>query len=202
MMKSDFWRAFARNKGAVLGLVILIAIVVLAVFASVLFPGDPWDMATAPFQPPLSEDALLGSGMLGRDIASGIAHGARVSLLIGLTSTAAALAIGVTLGALAGFHGGKVDDAIMRFTELFQTIPNFVLAVVLVAILTPSLTTSSPPSPSSAGRRWHVSPAPSSSACAPASSCRPPSPRGRATPASSCARSCPTACRRSSFRPR
>lgn len=141
MMKSEFLRAFARNKGAVLGLVILAAIVVLAAFASFLFPNDPWDMATAPFQPPLSEDALLGSDMLGRDIAAGIAHGARVSLLIGLTSTAAALAIGVTLGALAGFHGGRVDDAIMRFTELFQTIPNFVLAVVLVAIFTPSLTT-------------------------------------------------------------
>ncbi len=63
-----------------------------------------------------------------------------MSLLIGLISTAAALFIGVTLGALAGFYGGRVDDAIMRFTELFQTIPNFVLAVMLVAIFTPSIT--------------------------------------------------------------
>ncbi|HEV7372555.1 ABC transporter permease [Arenibaculum sp.] len=138
-MNRDFWRAFARNRGAVLGLAILGVVVFCAVFAGVLYPQSPWDMATVPFQPPLSQDALLGSDTLGRDIAAGIVYGARVSLLIGLTSTAVALLIGVTLGAVAGYHGGRVDDAIMRFTELFQTIPNFVLAVVLVAIFTPSI---------------------------------------------------------------
>jgi peptide/nickel transport system permease protein len=77
--------------------------------------------------------------MLGRDIAAGIVHGARVTLVLSLVSTAVALLIGVTLGALAGYHGGVVDDAIMRFTEFFQTIPNFILLVVLVAIFTPSI---------------------------------------------------------------
>ncbi|MGQ9368036.1 ABC transporter permease [Azospirillum sp. ST 5-10] len=139
-MSRDFWSAFARNRGAVLGLAILAVVVACAVFADVLYPQSPWEMTTAPFQPPLSEGALLGSDTLGRDIAAGLVYGARVSLLIGLTSTAVALLIGVTLGAIAGFHGGPVDDAIMRFTELFQTIPNFVLAVVLVAIFTPSIT--------------------------------------------------------------
>ncbi|HYH22250.1 MAG TPA: ABC transporter permease [Azospirillum sp.] len=139
-MNADFWHAYARNKGAVVGLVFLALVVALAALADVLFPGSPWDMATAPFQPPLSDDAPLGSDTLGRDIASGIAHGARVSLLIGLTSTLVAVLIGVLLGAVAGFYGGRVDDAVMRFTELFQTIPNFVLAVVLVAIFTPSIT--------------------------------------------------------------
>lgn len=137
---SGFWGAFARNKGAVIGLVFLALIVLMAVFADVLYPDSPWDMTAMPFQPPLSEDALLGSDTLGRDIAAGIAHGARVSLLIGLTSTAVAVLIGVFLGAVSGFYGGRVDDLVMRFTELFQTIPNFVLAVVLVAIFTPSLT--------------------------------------------------------------
>lgn len=138
-MNRDFWKAFARNRGAVIGLAILGVVVFCAVFADLLYPQSPWDMATVPFQPPLSQDALLGSDTLGRDIAAGIVYGARVSLLIGLTSTAVALLIGVTLGAVAGYHGGRVDDAIMRFTELFQTIPNFVLAVVLVAIFTPSI---------------------------------------------------------------
>jgi peptide/nickel transport system permease protein len=138
-MNRDFWKAFARNRGAVIGLVILGVVVLCAVFAGVLYPQSPWDMTALPFQPPLSEDALLGSDTLGRDIAAGIVYGARVSLLIGLTSTAVALLIGVTIGAVAGFHGGHVDDALMRFTELFQTIPNFVLAVVLVAIFTPSI---------------------------------------------------------------
>src|SRR3546814_20487349 len=65
--------------------------------------------------------------------------GARVSLLVGLISTLAALAIGVPLGAVAGYAGGRVDDALMRFTEFFQTIPSFALALVLVAILQPSM---------------------------------------------------------------
>ncbi|SOD96757.1 ABC transporter permease [Caenispirillum bisanense] len=138
-MNRDFWKAFARNRGAVVGLAIMAAVVICALFADLIYPTSPWEMSTIPFQPPLSEDAVLGSDTLGRDIAAGIVHGARVSLLIGLTSTAVALLIGVTLGAVAGFHGGRIDDAIMRFTELFQTIPNFVLAVVLVAIFTPTI---------------------------------------------------------------
>ncbi|MCS4502476.1 Oligopeptide transport system permease protein OppC [wastewater metagenome] len=139
-MSREFWKAFARNRGAIIGLIILAGVVFLALFADLLYPTSPWDMVTRPFAPPLTSGTLMGSDTLGRDIASGVAHGARVSLLIGLISTAAALFIGVTLGALAGFYGGRVDDAIMRFTELFQTIPNFVLAVMLVAIFTPSIT--------------------------------------------------------------
>jgi peptide/nickel transport system permease protein len=83
---------------------------------------------------------LLGSDSLGRDVAAGIAHGAIVSLGVGAVSTIAALGIGVTLGAVAGYAGGWLDDALMRLTEFFQTVPSFVLAVVLVAIFQPSLT--------------------------------------------------------------
>ena len=81
----------------------------------------------------------LGTDTLGRNIASGLVYGARVSLMIGLTSTLVALVIGVPLGAVAGYAGGLADDALMGFTELFQTIPSFALAIVLVAILQPSL---------------------------------------------------------------
>ena len=73
------------------------------------------------------------------DIAAGLAYGARVSLLVGVVSTAVAVVIGVTLGALAGFYGGKTDDLLMRFTEFFQTIPAFAMAVVLVAIFSPNI---------------------------------------------------------------
>src|SRR5439155_1388575 len=66
-------------------------------------------------------------------------YGARVSLLVGLVSTLAALAVGVPLGAIAGYFGGRIDDALMRFTEFFQTIPSFALAIVLVAVLRPSI---------------------------------------------------------------
>ncbi len=130
---------YARTKGGLLGLIILLAVVVLAATAHWLFPGSPWEIVAAPFEPPLSDKLLLGSDMLGRDIAAGIAHGAYVSLLIGVVSTVAALAVGITLGAIAGYVGGWLDQLLVGFIEFFQTIPSFVLAIVLVAIFNPSI---------------------------------------------------------------
>jgi len=135
-----FWRRFARNLGAMAGLAILVLVALMAVLAPVIYPFSPWEMRGIPFMPPGEGGFLLGSDSLGRDVAAGIAHGALVSFLVGGVSTVAALVLGVTLGAVAGYGGGWVDDAIMRFTEFFQTIPSFVLAVVLVAIFTPSIT--------------------------------------------------------------
>jgi peptide/nickel transport system permease protein len=134
-----FARAFLRNRGAVVGLVILLLVFLLAALAPVLFPFSPWDMQGAPFSPPGEDGFLLGTDSLGRDVAADIAYGAHVSLLIGAVSTVAAVTFGVVLGALAGYLGGAVDDVIMRLTEFFQTVPSFILAVVLVAIFTPSL---------------------------------------------------------------
>ena len=136
---TDFWRRFVRNRGAVAGVFLLAVIVVLAATTPFLVAGSPWDMAGAPFQPPGQRDFLLGSDMLGRDIATGILHGTRVSLLIGTVSAFVAVFIGVTLGALAGYYGGMVDEAAMRITEFFQTIPNFILLIVLVALFTPNV---------------------------------------------------------------
>jgi peptide/nickel transport system permease protein len=133
-------RAFFRNRGAAVGLVILLLVGVMAATAPIVFPFSPWDMQGAPFAPPGEEGFWLGSDSLGRDVAADIAYGSYVSLLVGAVSTAAALALGVVLGALAGYAGGWVDDVVMRFTEFFQTVPSFILAVVLVAIFTPSLT--------------------------------------------------------------
>jgi peptide/nickel transport system permease protein len=134
-----FWRNFARNRGAVVGLVILVLVLVVALTAPWVFPGSPWDMAGAPFAPPGEDGMLLGTDSLGRDVAAGIAHGARVSLLVGAVSTVVSLVIGIGLGAIAGYLGGWVDDVVMRFTEFFQTIPSFVLAILLVAIFTPTI---------------------------------------------------------------
>jgi peptide/nickel transport system permease protein len=134
-----FWTAFARNRGAVVGLGLLALVMLLGALAGTIFPFSPWDMRGVPFMLPGEMGFLLGSDSLGRDVAAGIAHGATVSLLVGAVSTVVALLIGVTLGAIAGYCGGWVDDATMRFTEFFQTIPSFVFAVVLVAILGPSI---------------------------------------------------------------
>ena len=132
---------FAQNRGAVVGMIILLAVIVLAIIAPLIYPVSPWKMVQRPFLPPLDVAGLpFGTDTLGRNVAAGLAHGARVSLLIGLVSTVVALAIGVPLGAIAGYYGGIVDDALMRFTEFFQTVPSFALAIVLVAIFQPSIT--------------------------------------------------------------
>jgi peptide/nickel transport system permease protein len=135
-----FWRNLLRNRGAALGLVVLAVVLVVAIAGPMLFPNSPWRMVQRPFLPPMTAPGfLLGTDALGRDVTAGLIHGARVSLIVGLVSTLAALAIGVPIGAMAGYFGGRADDALMRFTEFFQTIPSFALAIVLVAILQPSI---------------------------------------------------------------
>lgn len=137
----DFLRRFARNRSAVAGLAVLALVVLMALAAPALYPGDPWDMVAEPFLPPASPGYPAGTDMMGRDIAAGLFHGARVSLLIGLVATGVALLIGVSVGAVAGYFGGLADNALMRLTELFQTIPAFLFAIVLVAIFRPSVAT-------------------------------------------------------------
>lgn len=86
-------------------------------------------------------DHPFGSDALGRDVMAGIFYGARVSLLIGFVATLAAVTLGILVGALSGYYGGVVDDALMRFTEAFQTVPPFILTIVVVTLLRPSIET-------------------------------------------------------------
>lgn len=137
----DFARTFLRRPAGIVGLLLLGFVCLMALLAPVFYPASPWEMSGIPFSRPGENGMLLGADTLGRDVASGILHGARVSLLIGIASAVAASCIGVLLGCIAGYAGGLADIAIVRFTELFQTIPSFVLAILLVAILTPSLAT-------------------------------------------------------------
>jgi peptide/nickel transport system permease protein len=136
---TSFFRRYRRNRAAMLGLFILTAAAGLAVGAPWLYPGSPFQLAGKPLSTPFGEFAL-GTDTLGRDVAAGITHGARTSLMIGLVATAVAVALGTVLGGFAGFYGGALDDLLMRLTELFQTIPSFLFALVLVAVLGPSLT--------------------------------------------------------------
>lgn len=139
---ASFLRRFARNRTAFAGLFILVLVLVVALVAPIVYPDDPWDMVAAPFLWPGTDPSYpLGSDMLGRDIASGIFHGARVSLAIGFVATLVATLVGTFVGAVGGFYGGRVDAVLTAVTELFQTIPPFILAVVLVAILQPTITT-------------------------------------------------------------
>lgn len=136
----DFWKRFSRNRGAVIGMAILVIVLLVALLAPLLFPQSPWRMVQRPFLAPFAMDQYpLGTDALGRDVIAGLAYGTQVSLLVGLVSTVAALLIGIPIGAMAGYFGGWADDALMRFTEFFQTVPSFALAIVLVAIFEPSI---------------------------------------------------------------
>ena len=134
-----FWGRFSKNKSAVFGLIILFLVILMAVIANWIYPDDPFRLAGKPMSSPGTNGFLLGSDTLGRDVAAGIAHGAKTSFLIGLLATIAAVFIGIIFGALAGYYGGVIDDALMRVTEIFQTIPSFVFAILLVAIMKPSI---------------------------------------------------------------
>jgi len=137
-----FALAYSRNPAAGFGLLLLIAIIAMALTADWFFPRDPLSLAGRPLQWPGANPRFpLGTDNSGRDIAAQIFHGARVSLLIGLVATSIAVAIGIVIGALAGYYGGVVDDVLMRPTEAFQTLPNFLLLLVLVSIFGSELTT-------------------------------------------------------------
>lgn len=133
-------RALLRNPSAMAGAVLLGFMVALAFIAPWLYPGDPLDMVATPLLWP-GQDAQfpLGSDSLGRDVAAGLAHGARVSLAVGVVAAALSLLIGMVVGSLAGYFGGLVDDVLVRITELFQTVPTFLFVIVVVAIGQPSV---------------------------------------------------------------
>jgi peptide/nickel transport system permease protein len=135
------FRRFCLKRSAVLGLALLSVIVFVAILAPVLYPVDAAEMVAPPLLwPGQSPSFPLGSDQLGRDMAAGLAYGARTALLIGMVSTGAALSIGVVIGAFSGYYAGRfVESALMRIVELFQTMPQFILVLVMIALFSPSL---------------------------------------------------------------
>ena len=135
---TDFLRLFVRNRAAVIGLLLLIVIILLAILAPLIYPENPFKTVGKPLLEPFGE-FFLGTDRLGRDVAAGVVHGARTSILIASIATMLSVIFGTAIGSLSGYYGGQVDNLLMRFTEFFQTIPSFVFAIVLVAILQPSI---------------------------------------------------------------
>lgn len=135
-------RIFLRNPAALSGVLVLLTMVSMAALAGVLFPGDPLDMVGQPFLWPGADPAFpFGTDSLGRDVLAGIVHGARVSLLVGLAAASLSLLIGMLVGAVAGYFGHAADAVLSRLIELVQTVPSFLLVIVIVAIGSPSVTT-------------------------------------------------------------
>lgn len=135
-------RRFMRHRPAVAGAALLLVVIVMALSGPMFFPDGPWRLAGRPLLWPGQDPRFpLGTDVLGRDLLAGLLHGARVSLAVGMAATLAATVVGTLVGAAAGYFGGAVDRVLMGVTEIFQTTPPFVLAVVVVAAFKPSLTT-------------------------------------------------------------
>jgi peptide/nickel transport system permease protein len=124
------------------GAVVLASVAAAALFAPAIASFDPLAMVARPLIPPFQDLAHpLGTDRLGRDVLSGLVHGARVSLFVGLVVALATLGVGTLVGLAAGFAGGVVDSVLMRVTEAVQTVPTFLLALALTGVLGPSLAT-------------------------------------------------------------
>jgi peptide/nickel transport system permease protein len=136
-----FWRSFARNRLAVFGGIVVACLVTAAVMAPVIAPRDPNRPDVKKILQPPSGRHLLGTDQLGRDVLSRMLYGARVSLAVGFVSVGISAAIGILLGAAAGYHGGVVDATIMRLVDLVLVFPRFFLLLAVLAFLKPSIWT-------------------------------------------------------------
>jgi len=130
---SEFWRRFGRSRPGLVGLGLILLLGGSALGAPLLAPRDPLETSAAAFRSPGGE-GILGTDNLGRDIWAGLLYGARVSLMVGVLSAGFAAVIGIAVGSVAGFVGGRVDAVLMRLSDLVQTIPQFFLALLIVAL--------------------------------------------------------------------
>lgn len=138
---AEAWAVFRQNKAALIGLGLFVALVLLVVLGPLIYKVDPFEIVQSPHMPPGSEDVPLGSDYLGRDILAGIIHGGRPTLLVGVSAAAIAALIGITIGALSGFFGGRTDGLLGRVTEFFQVLPALLFAMVLITLFGPRLST-------------------------------------------------------------
>lgn len=135
----EIWRQLRKNKIAVVSMIVLILIFATSILAPVLapYPPDEEDFSQSFASP--SKEHLLGTDRLGRDILSRLLYGSQQSLQIGIYSTIVAAIVGIIIGSIAGYYGGWVDNLLMRFLDIYQGIPMFLLCVTLAAVLGPSL---------------------------------------------------------------
>lgn len=133
------WRMFRQNHAAVFGLLVLLAIMLISAIGPYLYTVPPRDMVWMPLTPPGESEYLLGTDYLGRDLLAGLINGGRVTISVGFSAAVITVFIGVTMGAMAGFFGGWVDNLLMRITEFFQVLPNLLFAMVVVMLFSPTL---------------------------------------------------------------
>ncbi|MEI8406824.1 MULTISPECIES: oligopeptide ABC transporter permease [unclassified Kribbella] len=133
-------RRFRKHRMAVAGLVVVVLMVLMAALAPLLAPHDP-NQIFGKFESSPSGEHLLGTDSVGRDVLSRLIYGARVSMSVGVGAVVVYVVIGVLLGLLAGYYGRWVDQVIMRITDVFMSFPYFMVILILVSVLGPSLFT-------------------------------------------------------------
>jgi peptide/nickel transport system permease protein len=134
-------RRFSRNILSVIAATIVLCLIIVALLADVIAPYDPTSIDVYNVLSPPSKAHLLGTDDLGRDLLSRIIWGSRVSLMVGFVAVGIALMIGVIIGSMAGFYGGKIDAVLMRFVDIMLAFPTFFLILAVIAILEPSIFT-------------------------------------------------------------
>jgi peptide/nickel transport system permease protein len=128
----EFWRRYKKNRAAVVGAGLVVFFTFLSLFAPIIAPYDPSAYLFSTYLPP-SWDHLFGTDNVGRDVLSRVIHGSIVSLTVGFFAAIISALVGLGIGALSGYFGGKIDEILMRGTEIMQMIPRFFLLLIMVA---------------------------------------------------------------------
>lgn len=139
-LKSIAWRRFRRNKLAMFGMLVIVILIIFSLLAPFISHYDPNEIDLYKIESSPEGTHWLGTDELGRDMFSRLLYGGRVSLAVGIFASLAEIAIGVSLGSVAGFYGGAVDSIIMRITDIIMCFPFFVVAIALAAMVGPSMT--------------------------------------------------------------
>jgi len=139
MMIPETLRELMRRKLGVAGLIIISFIIILSLIAPILAPYDPLDQRLDERLQPPSSKHLMGTDKLGRDIFSRILYGGRISLFIAVSSVVLATLIGMLIGLISGYLGGRIDDLLMRITDMFMAFPSLILALAIAAMLKPGM---------------------------------------------------------------
>ncbi len=138
----EAWIVYRRNSAAVVGSLLLLVIAAFVLYGTFVYQGDPYEIVWAPQTPPGSELTVpLGTDSLGRDLMAGLLKGGGPTLAVGVAAAILTLMIGISLGGIAGYFGGWIDDLLMRFTEFFQVLPALLFAMVVITLFSPSTLT-------------------------------------------------------------
>ena len=135
----SFWQIYRKNKIAVIGLIIVVCFIIVALSASIIAPYDPFKINLIDRHKPPSREHILGTDEFGRDVLSRVIWGSQISISIGLIAAGISTVLGITLGSLAGYYGGKIDNLIMRVVDVFMVVPTFFLIIIIVAFFGSSM---------------------------------------------------------------